>query len=153
MAIYLVQHGKALSEEEDPQRPLSEEGIKETTHMASVAEYYMLPVRKIVHSDKLRSRQTAEIFAKKLRLEEKLESDVRLSPAAQVKDFAADLTPDMNTMFVGHLPFMQKLLSLLVTGSEEHRIFAFQNSGIICLDKDNAAQEWHIKWTLSRNID
>ncbi len=34
MKLYLVQHGKALSKEADPQRPLSEEGIREVKKMA-----------------------------------------------------------------------------------------------------------------------
>lgn len=58
MAIYLVQHGQAVSEN-DAQRPLAAIGIKETSHIASVAGYYMVPVEQIIHSDKLRARQTA----------------------------------------------------------------------------------------------
>jgi phosphohistidine phosphatase len=35
MKLYLVQHGKAKSKEEDPDRPLSMDGLEETKKVAS----------------------------------------------------------------------------------------------------------------------
>ena len=36
MDVYLVQHGEAVSEEQDPQRPLSEAGSAAVARVASV---------------------------------------------------------------------------------------------------------------------
>jgi len=152
MAIYLVQHGQAVSEKNDPQRPLAAIGIKETSHIASVAEYYMVPVEQIIHSDKLRARQTAEIFANKLKPAHGLQESPNMAPESDIMPIVERIRNADNLMFVGHLPFLQKLLSFLITGSSEHQIMKFQYSGIICLEKDGKSDRWQIKCTLSRHI-
>ena len=65
---------------------------------------------------------------------------------------AAALDPGSNLMLVGHLPFMERLTAFLITGSFEKPVFKFQNSGIVCLDKDPATESWVIKWTLMPHI-
>ena len=152
MAIYLVQHGKAKSKDQDPQRPLTSTGIKETMHIASVAEYYMIEVNSIEHSGKLRARQTADIMGNKLKLTDNIKEVSGISPNDDVKEFAKNLNPESNKMVVGHLPFMEKLISFLTTGSENYTVFKFQNSGIVCLDKRPNDEFWHIRWSLLRNI-
>ena len=62
MALYLVQHGKSLSKDIDPERGLSEEGRAETKRIAEVAQGYRVNVRAIKHSGKKRARETADIF-------------------------------------------------------------------------------------------
>ena len=69
-----------------------------------------------------------------------------------VAAFAASLNPDTHTMLVGHLPFMERMASYLVTGSPDRPVFKFQNSGIVCLDKDPASESWVIVWTLMPHI-
>jgi phosphohistidine phosphatase len=66
MALYLVQHGKSLPKDQDPDQGLSEEGIAETRRMANLAKDHGVVVSQIRHSVKTRARQTAEIFAKAL---------------------------------------------------------------------------------------
>jgi phosphohistidine phosphatase len=65
-----------------------------------------------------------------------------------VAAFAATIDPDTNTMLVGHLPFMERMTSYLVTGSVDQPVFKFQNSGIVCLDQDPETKSWIIIWTL-----
>ena len=58
-------------------------------------------------------------------------------------------------MVVGHMPFMQRLVSFLTTGSEEIQVNQFQNSGIVCLSSCEVTDgklNWFIKWTLNPNI-
>jgi phosphohistidine phosphatase len=57
-----------------------------------------------------------------------------------------------NIMIVGHLPFMERLTSFLITGDVERPVFTFQNGGIVCLDEDPEAKGWVIKWTLMPEI-
>ena len=66
MALYLVQHGKSLSKEVDPQKGLSEQGSAEVKRIADAAKGYNVQVGSICHSGKTRARQTAEIFASAL---------------------------------------------------------------------------------------
>ena len=51
-------------------------------------------------------------------------------------------------MLVGHLPFMEKLTSYLVTGNADKTVFKFQNGGIVCLEEDVEKNCRFIKWTL-----
>jgi len=51
-------------------------------------------------------------------------------------------------MLVGHLPFMERLASFLITGSADKPVIRFQNSGIVCLEKETDAGHWTIRWTL-----
>ncbi len=55
-------------------------------------------------------------------------------------------------MYVGHLPFMERMASYLTTGNPDLKIFKFQNGGIVCLDKDENDQYWYIKWALMPDV-
>lgn len=50
MPLYLVQHGKNLPKEIDPEQVLSEEGIAEVKRIAQAAKGHGIRVRKIRHS-------------------------------------------------------------------------------------------------------
>jgi phosphohistidine phosphatase len=152
MALYLVQHGKSLPKDVDPRKGLSEEGIADVTRIAEVAAGYGVRVSAVVHSGRLRARQTAEIFAKALQPDQGLSEGRGLDPLDEVVAFSNTLDPSGNLMFVGHLPFMERLTSYLLTGSIEKPIFRFQNGGIVCLERDAQSQTWVIKWTLMPEI-
>ena len=66
MRLYLVQHGAAKSEAEDPQRGLTDEGQRTVERMADFLAALRLPLDRIEHSEKMRARQTAEILAARL---------------------------------------------------------------------------------------
>ncbi|MGD9082010.1 MAG: phosphohistidine phosphatase SixA [Desulfobacterales bacterium] len=152
MALFLVQHGKSLPKDEDPKKGLSPEGIAETKRIAEVAKAYNVQVSGITHSGKTRARQTAEIISSVLEPKGGVEVSSGLNPMDDVTAFADKIDSTANRMIVGHLPFMERMTSFLITGSIEKPVFKFQNSGIVCLDKDPATQFWMIKWTLMPNI-
>ena len=155
MALFLVQHGISAPKDIDPEKGLSDLGREETNRIAQVAKGYKIPVQKIVHSGKKRAEQTAGIFHETLALENPMEIISGINPMDDVRSFAATIELEGNVMVVGHMPFMERLVSFLTTGSETCRVFKFQNSGIVCLDmesgEDNEA-DWFIKWTLSPHI-
>lgn len=152
MALYLVQHGKSHLKEVDPDQGLTEEGVTETKRIAEVAANYRISVSQIKHSVKPRARKTAEIIASILNPAKGILEVVGLKPLDDIIAFAAAIDPDENTMFVGHLPFMERMTAYMVTGSAEKPIFRFQNSGIVCLNKDPEIGSWVIVWTLMPNI-
>lgn len=55
-------------------------------------------------------------------------------------------------MFVEYLPFMDRPTAYLITGSFEKPACKFQNSGIVCMDKNPATGYWVIKWALMPHI-
>jgi len=148
MSIYLVQHGKSLPKEADPEKGLSEKGISDVKLIAGVAKNYQIEVEKIVHSGKKRAAQTAALFAEVLQPKEGVSESAGLGPLDDVNVLVSKLDPNSDTMFVGHLPFMEKLVCRLTTGVEGHTIFRFQNGGVLCLDKDEKSGNWFISWAL-----
>ncbi len=152
MAIYLVQHGLAMSKEADSSQGLTPEGIKEVRRIAEVAAHYGIRVESIVHSGAARAKQTADILDTAIESSRGVSVRKGISPMDQVSLVAAKLDPESNLMLVGHLPFMERLVSLLTTGSEEFRPFKFQNGGVVCLDRDHDGENWYVKWTLMPEI-
>ena len=152
MALYLVQHGRSLPKDIDPDQGLAEKGVAETQRIADVAANYGVKVSLIKHSVKTRAHKTAEIFASALNPAGGIAEVGGLKPMDDVIAFAASIDPDENTMLVGHLPFMERMASYLVTGSTDRPVFKFQNSGIVCLNKDPDTGSWVIVWTLMPKI-
>ena len=153
MALFLVQHGKSLPKENDPDQGLSREGLAETQTMAALAAENNVQVMRIIHSGKKRALQTAEIFVKTLEPEAGIIKGAGLAPLDDVTIFASTLDNEENILVVGHLPFMERLVSYLVTGSPERPVIKFRNSGIICLDTEDASESWHIRWALFPSFD
>jgi phosphohistidine phosphatase len=152
MALFLVQHGKSLAKEVDPDQALSDTGIAETRNIARVAAGYNVPVNRIHHSVKTRARQTAEIFAEALHPVEGVHRIEGIKPMDDVTAIVPGLKPEDALMLVGHLPFMARLAAFLTTGRTEPPVFKFQNSGIVCLDKQADETNWQIIWTLMPHI-
>ncbi len=152
MALYLVQHGSALSKDQDPQQGLTETGIDEVKLIAQVAKGYKVPVGIIFHSEKKRAGQTAELFSAALQADKNIQEIAGIKALDDVKAFATTLSNADNSMYVGHLPFMEKLTSYLVAGSMDLTVFKFQNGGIVCLDQISDSETWFIKWTLMPHI-
>jgi phosphohistidine phosphatase len=148
MALYLVQHGKSLSKEEDPEQGLSEEGISEVEKVAENAARHNILVSHIVHSGKKRALQTADIYAGALQPGKGVMKTDGLAPLDDVRQIAKAISSEDNLMAVGHLPFMERLVSYLVTGSIEKPLIKFKNGGIVCLDVDPDKGSWVIEWTL-----
>ena len=155
MALFLVQHGISASKDIDPEKGLTSQGRVETERIAQVAKGYMIKVEKIEHSGKKRAEQTATVYHDALSIKTPLQLISGINPLDDVRAFAEIINPETNLMVVGHMPFMQRLVSHLTTGSEEIRVYQFQNSGIVCLDKSEGTDDkfdWFIKWTLNPNI-
>ena len=152
MALFLVQHGKSLPKDQDPDQGLSEEGFSDTERIARVAKDYQVSIACIQHSGKKRALQTARIFASVLNLPRGVQERSGLKPLDDVIPLADTLESEQNLMLVGHLPFMQRLTSYLITGSIDIPVFKFQNSGIVCLEKHRDIGSWMIRWTLTPDI-
>ena len=152
MALYLVQHGKSLSKEQDPRKGLSEEGTAEVRRIAEVAANYGVTVSRIVHSGKQRALQTAQILSEKLSPAEGIRSIGGINPLDDAAAFGAELQIKDNMMVVGHLPFLEKLVAFLVTGKTGPPVFRMQNGGILCLDYYPDTTQVVIRWGLMPHV-
>jgi phosphohistidine phosphatase len=152
MSLFLVQHGKNLPKDIDPEKGLSDDGKRDVERIAHEARNNGVKVSAIRHSGKKRARETADIFSHVL----KPEGGVREIEGLAPLDDVSALNPVSNEgiMLVGHLPFMERLTSHLVTGTADGPpVLRFQNGGIVCLDQDPEAGRWFIKWTLFPHLD
>ncbi len=149
MNLYLVQHGLSLPEEKDPQKPLSQEGRRQTLKIADFLKKRKIAVGCLWHSTKLRSIQTAQIISKSIKCPEIQERD-DLNPLDPVDKFPEKIEPlNKHLMVVGHLPFLQKLVSLLLSGAETEEFVAFENSGVVCLEYTGL---WKIAWMITPGL-
>ncbi len=155
MALYLVQHGLSNSKDVDPDKGLSARGKEKTELITGVAKNYEIAVDEIVHSGKKRAKETAQLLGSLLEPARGVTKISGINPLDDVQLFAQSLTGASNLMVVGHLPFLQKLVSYLTTGSPNIKVYEFQNSGIVCLnaeEEQDGEYDWFIKWTLNPNI-
>jgi len=148
MKLYLVQHGHAVTEAEDPGRPLSHLGEREVRCVAARLGDAGVQVTRVWHSGKKRAVQTADLLAKKVLSGRKTEHVKGISPNDPVTDFAFDADVwQEDTLVVGHLPFMSRLVSLLSLGDEEHELVRFSPGSVVCLEREGA-HHWVIAWML-----
>jgi len=152
MRLYLVQHGTALSKEADPDRPLSPEGAREVGEMVAFFARRHLSVNELWHSGKTRARQTAMALAGALRAPNLRERD-GLNPKDSIDPLAEALRRrDADLMVVGHLPFLSRAASLLLTGDADREVVAFQNAGVVCLERNEADARWRLLWALTPEL-
>jgi phosphohistidine phosphatase len=147
MRVYLVQHGESKSEEEDPQRRLTEKGISEVQNVANFLRPLKLTVDAVWHSGKARAQRTAELLAEAVGARDCVIREA-LGPKDQVattKEALEQTASDV--MIVGHLPFLGKLAALLVTGSEENQIVEFQFASVVCIERRDQGQ-WQVAWMI-----
>jgi phosphohistidine phosphatase len=134
--IYLVRHGLALSKSEDPEKGLSDTGRKDVARVSDILEQTGAGVDHLYHSGKARARQTAEILAQSVLWDPQLETAGDLNPTDPVEPWIGKIEAlDKDTMLVGHMPFMGKLASRLVTGSEDAELIQFTPGTVACLER------------------
>lgn len=148
MPVYFVQHGVAVPEEVDSNRPLSADGRREVEAVAAHLRNVGVTVYKVCHSGKTRARETAQILAGQIGHGNVYEVQGMI-PNDNVAAFAASLKED-NVMYVGHLPHLGRLVSFLVAGNENARVVQFVNSGVVCVERDSTGH--HIEWYLTPSL-
>ncbi len=143
-----MQHGKSNPEDIDPKKSLSDEGKRETQKIAIYLSEINLKPYEIIHSTKLRAKQTADIIAKILKIDNVKEVE-GLNPLddpgiwyEKIKNIENDI------MIIGHLPHLSRLASLLLKSNEE--IIKFRYSGVLCLEKEDS--QYKIRWYITPDL-
>lgn len=135
MEVYLIQHGEAKSEAEDPLRALTDKGKEEVLSSAGQFKAMGLKVSKVFHSGKLRAKQTATLFAKELGIKEvkEIKGLAPLDDPNEAKRLIEESKEPL--MIVGHLPHLSRLVSSLVIGEPEREVIKFRMAGVVGLSK------------------
>ena len=150
MKLYLIQHGEARSEAEDPERSLTAKGEEEVKRISEAAKGLNILPSKVYHSGKLRAKQTAEMIADALNISDPSVQAVQgLNPNDDIRPWAERISKETkDLMIVGHLPFLDKLTSLFLCGNENARVVLFRYSAIVCLDQKED-RRWAVRWILT----
>ncbi len=151
MRLYLVRHSDALTQRENPDRPLSKIGLEKVEALGKFLSQHPFPLTAIFHSGKTRSKETA----------------IKLGAAIQPNLIPIEqscLQPDQdpkklleligkqnhNFMLVGHLPLIETVAATLLTGSQDQPGFQFHECSMLCLELiDN---RWKIAWFLEAEM-
>ncbi len=150
MRCYLVQHGKSLSEAEDPSRALTKEGIDESTRTSEFLSQIGLSLSLIQHSGKARAHQTATILARFVGgRTEQIKGLAPLDDPELMANLLGETSHDV--MLVGHLPHLEGLASILLTGKADQKPVQFQNSGIVCLERKED-KTWSLVWLITPEL-
>lgn len=148
MVVYLVQHGEAKPKDVDPNRSLTDRGRAETERVAAHAARMKLDVHQIWHSGKTRAEQTAAIFGEALSPVGGVASVTGLAPNDDVHPVAEALERESRPlMLVGHMPFMARLVGLLLTANPGNAPVKFRNSAIVCFARQD--EGWQVTWILT----
>jgi phosphohistidine phosphatase len=147
MDLYLVQHGEAKPEAEDPERSLTDRGADTVRRMASWAARVGVRVDQIRHSGKRRAGQTAVLLAERLSPAQGVIAAEGLKPNDDVRPAADALRAGHGPlMLVGHLPFLSRLAGHLVAGDPACGVIRFHQAGIACVSEQDG--EWAVNWVM-----
>ncbi len=154
MKLYCVRHGEAESAEVNGQRPLTDKGRQEVHNVAKYLGDHDLKISHILCSTQLRAQQTAEIFANAMLLPGQVpQCDALLNENASVMALIEKIsTWQEDTLLVGHLPLMPRLISGLLIGNPDlYPIVNYPPAGIVCL-KPFDHNHWMIEWILNPHL-
>ncbi len=146
--LYLVQHGAAKTEAEDPKRGLTDEGRQAVERMADFLSGLQLSLDRTEHSEKPRAKETAEILAARLRPTEGIKEIPGIAPNDDIEPMRARLEKESRKlMLVGHLPFLSRLAARLLGLGADRTVVQFQMGGVVRMDRDDAGR-WVVRWAL-----
>ena len=152
MYLYLIRHAVAESKEVDPEKSLSEEGVNAIRRVSKFFSSLNPDIYVIWHSGKRRAKQTAEILAEALNIEKRVLEHQSLAPNDDIKLIREKLanTEEHNIAIVGHLPYLSRLASYLLTGDQNKEVIRFRNAGIVCLLREESV--WQLNWMITPEI-
>jgi phosphohistidine phosphatase len=144
MNLYFMRHGIAAERadtgqgSDDRARPLTAKGIKRMSRAAEGLVALSLTFDRILTSPLERARQTANIVAQALQLEDRVEEVEQLSPEQSAQDLLSGLVAysgKKEILLVGHEPQLSSTISFLLSGKTE-AVIRVKKGGLCCLEVD-----------------
>jgi phosphohistidine phosphatase len=155
MDLYLMQHGEAMAQTDDPARPLTAAGRASVERVVARAQASGVLVERCVHSGKLRAEQTARLLASALVADGDVQAREGLAPndpVAPVAEWLSGLADGQSIAVVGHLPFLDRLASLLVADDERAQVIHFQMGGLVKLVPKQERAGFAVAWVLAPEV-
>lgn len=151
MDFYLVRHGQAFPETQDPLRPLTPTGRANVEQLARLVAAKSIRPSAIFHSGILRAKQTAEILGAQLTPHIQVRQITGLMPEDDPAIAVAELeTAQDSIMLVGHLPHMNRLAALLINGNLNRNVVDFSPASMVCCSRRDS--QWTLAWMLDGGL-
>lgn len=152
MHVYLIRHAHADDGKNDALRPLSQKGRAQIRRLGRLLrEAKAVEAAEFWHSPLVRSRETAELFARQLKSDALLREVSGLRPEDDPERVAAKLGDARRPVaVVGHDPHLSALASLLVTGHSEPPVFRLKKCAVLRLDRTSGG--WTVRWHVSPEL-
>lgn len=146
MNLYILQHGEAVAKEIDPERPLSEQGIRDIRILALHMQNMGVQLGNVFHSGKLRAQQSARLVAETISPGIQPLQTEGLNPNDDPTVIIGDIEQiNENILIASHMPFVSRLCSTLLTGTTTAE-FASIPGTLFCLEK--ADNKWRLAYML-----
>jgi phosphohistidine phosphatase len=156
MDVYLMRHGEARPDGEDPQRPLTEAGRLAVERVARRLALDDPQLDGIYHSGILRARQTAEVLAAQLDARPPVHERSGLRPLDPVEPVARwlleEASEDAALALVGHLPFLEHLAAQLIVGDAARQVLMLPAAGLVKLVPKEGALGFAVAWVIAPEI-
>jgi phosphohistidine phosphatase len=152
MRLYLIRHGDAARKDADSEKTLTDKGAFETKKIAEFLKKAKIEAAEVRHSGKKRAAQTAQTIAWAVAPGT---SPVAVSglapndPVEPLKEKLAELREDL--VLVGHLPHLENLARLLLSGGRTSPAVDYPPSGALCLERDDEGL-WSLRWMIVPEI-
>jgi phosphohistidine phosphatase len=131
MRLYLVQHGEAIPKDVDPERPLSDKGRSDIASLGAWLHRHGIEVSEILHSEKTRAQQTAEILKSLLGSGGHVRQDSGLGPEDSPKLLLRRFREqEKDILIVSHLPLVARVVSVATTGGAYRQVVEFQPGSV-----------------------
>lgn len=152
MKLYLVRHGDALTPDVDPERRLSAAGHRQVDRMAAFLAGYGVRVARVLHSGKPRAEETAAALAAAVAPATAPEARDGLSPNDPVEPLAAEIAAwREDSLIAGHLPYLSRLSTLLMTGRNVPSGLDFEPAAVACLERGEDGA-WSLVWFVGPSL-
>ncbi|QDQ43059.1 SixA phosphatase family protein [Methylacidiphilum kamchatkense] len=146
MDLVLIQNAEAIPKELDPDRPLTARGMEVALQLGKFLKFAGINPKKIFHSPKDRSRQTAEIVAKALSKRIKLQLLKGLLPGDSISDLLKEIKKiEEDSIIVGHEPTLSKLAVRLLVKNKVSPFFQMEPASCLWLYYHAGEKGWFLK--------
>lgn len=152
MELYVARHARAVEQSRGGERPLTEEGREDARRVAKALGAAGVRVDRVWHSGKLRARETADLLAGAVGAGAELEERPDLRPLADPFDVLEAVREEEGSLLlVGHLPHVERLVSVLLTGEEKAEVVDVAPGGVLRLVSSDG-HAWRLTWYVTPEL-
>lgn len=155
MDLYVARHAEAVNESRGGERPLTKAGREDARRVGAALAAAGVEFAEVWHSGKLRARETADLLAGAVGGGAHLAERPDLVPLADptsVLEAVKEHESGGPLLLVGHLPHVERLVSLLLTGDEKAEVVEVSTGAVLRLVSADGGRHWRLTWFVTPSL-